>query len=161
MRAAVVLAVWAGACGPSSAQVRSAKTASYEADPIQLMELAASAARDEHYQIGDVNPQELTFITRARMYSPEGDLESPGAEGFIQSRPGSVFVSFVVHIVEGEMGRKCIVVKPHTLQMVQGSPKPRELDPEDPNLPGFVKGRADALALAIYQRAKRFLVQPP
>ena len=49
-----------------------------------------------------------------------------------------------------------IAVTPDTLQLVAGSPQPRHLAPDDPYLPPFVLGRADALALAIYERAKPY-----
>jgi hypothetical protein len=36
----------------------------------------------------------------------------------------------------------------------------RELAAEDPNLPPFVKGRADALAIAIYERTRGYAIAP-
>ena len=43
--------------------------------------------------------------------------------------------------------------------MLSGSPKPRELKPDDPFLPPFVLGRADELQFEIYERAQP-LVEP-
>jgi hypothetical protein len=38
--------------------------------------------------------------------------------------------------------------------MIPASPTPRERRADDPNLPPWVLGRVDSLALAIYERAK-------
>lgn len=144
------------ACGASSAEIKTAKTSTYIADAHQVLELAAAAAADEHYKIGDESGMALSFATAPKVYSSEGDLESPGAEGFVQMRAGSVMVSFIVQVVQVDPGHVAVSVTPKTFQMISGSPKPRELKPDDPYLPTFVTGRADALALAIYERAKSY-----
>jgi hypothetical protein len=67
-----------------------------------------------------------------------------------------VRVVFHVKLVPSGAERFAIEVTPDTLQVVDGSPQPRHLAPDDPYLPPFVLGRADALALAIYERAKPY-----
>jgi hypothetical protein len=74
----------------------------------------------------------------------------------VQVRDGSVRVTLHVKVIEGADHRVSVVVTPETFQVLQGSPKPRELKPDDPYLPAFVTGRADALVLAIHERAKRY-----
>ena len=89
------------------------------------------------------------------MYSAEGDRESAGADSYTQFRDHSVLVSQIVTVVPvDEEGAFVVTVKPHTLQMLSGSPQPRELTEADPNLPPWIHGRVDALALAIYERLK-------
>jgi hypothetical protein len=139
--------------------VKTARTATYNAEPAKLLEVALDAARGS-YKIAGVDQAHFTFITQTRVYSPEGDLESAGAENFVQARDRSVAVQFIVQ-VEGEPHRAVITVTPKTLQILSGSPQPRELKPDDPGLPPFVRGRADALAYAIYSRAKSFAVAAP
>ena len=160
MRNVVALAVALAACGPSASEIRTAREATYHADPQQLVQLAMAAAR-EHYPIGAIDPSGLAFMTAPRFYGPEGDLESPGAGGFVTMMPGSVQVSFIVHVVAVGEHVCTVTVDPKTFQLVSGSPKPRELAPDDPYLPPFVTGRADALALAIYQRARPYAVAAP
>ena len=79
----------------------------------------------------------------------------------------SVKVSFVVTLAESDESQSrsgpsahyyMIAVTPRTWQYLAGSPQMRELAPEDPNLPPFVHGRADALAVAIHDRAKGFAI---
>lgn len=149
------------ACGPSAAEVKTARQTVYRADPGTLFELAMSTTR-ETYKIADVNKEDFSFITESRWYSPEGDLESPGAGGFVTMVDRSVAVSFIVQVTPSEThGDFGIVVIPKTFQHLEGSPKPRELPADDPNLPTWIHGRVDALALAIYQRAKGYAVAPP
>jgi hypothetical protein len=154
MKRALVLLV---ACGASNAEIHTAKLASYDAAPAQLLALAEEAAR-ENYQIGARDGD--GFATVPRFYSREGGLESAGAGDVVQVRAGSVRVTLHVKVVEGADHRIAVAVTPETFQVVEGSPQPRELKPDDPYLPAFVTGRADALALAIYERAKGYATAP-
>jgi hypothetical protein len=70
-----------------------------------------------------------------------------------------MMIIVVVEVVTTDLDRKVVVVTPITLQMLTGSPKPRELTPDDPNLPGWVRGRVDALAVAIHDAAKQHEVK--
>ena len=156
MGRAVLVALWMiAACGPSTQEVRQAQATRYRATPHDLLGIAEAAA-SETYKIGDVDEENAEFVTQPRFYDPEGGLQSPGAEGFTQVNGGSVRVAFVVQIVPVDDHHVSVTVTPHTFQVVAGSPQMRELTPDDPGLPGFVKGRTDALAYAIYERAKAY-----
>ena len=156
----LVLAAVLAACGPSSQEVRTAKLATYKIGSSELLHLAIDATKVE-YAIGEIAEDRLEFITAPRFYSSTGDLESPGAEGYVQLRPGSVQVQFIVQVAPTADGTAAVTVTPKTFQKLSGSPKPRELQPDDPYLPPFVLGRADALQLDIYHRAQQFVVPPP
>jgi hypothetical protein len=156
MRNVVLVIAALAACGPSAAELKTAKTATYAAPGQQLLELASQAASDT-YKVADVDRANLSLITQARFYSPTGDLESPGQGDYVNLQPGSLQVAFIVQILPTDDHHAAIQVVPRTFQLVSGSPKPRELAPDDPNLPGWVHGRVDALAMAIYQRAKPYV----
>jgi hypothetical protein len=141
------------ACGPSGAEIKTAKTTTYQMAGTDLLQVAEQAAQEE-YKIGDVNQPELVFITQPRFYGPEGDLQSPGAGGFVHTENHTVRLAFIVKVTELAGGDCAVTVTPKTFQFISGSPKPRELEPDDPNLPGWVHGRADQLALEIYELAK-------
>jgi len=152
------LVIVAAACGPSNAELRTAKTAVYRGDVARILALAEQGALDEHYKVGDVDDGHLTFETVGRFYSPEGDIQSEGAEGFVHVDHHSVKVSFIVTVAQTDTQQYMITVVPRTWEYLAGSPQMRELAPEDPNLPPFVKGRADALALAIYERTQGYAI---
>ncbi len=158
MRALLLVAIVA--CGASNAELRTAKTAVYTGDARKIMDLAEQGAADEHYKIGGVDDGHLSFETAPRFYSSEGDLQSPGAENYTKVDNRSVKVSFIVTIAETSTNQYMVSVTPRTWQYLAGSPQMRELAPDDLGLPPWVHGRADALTVAIYDRARGFVVVP-
>jgi hypothetical protein len=142
------------ACGPTAAEIKTAKTATYSADTSQIFQIALDVTK-ENYPIGGVDQDNYIIATRPRWYSKEGDLESAGAGGWAVTAPGSVLVQLYVKVFPVE-GGVSVLVEPKTFEQVPGSPKPRELAPEDPYLPPWILGRADSLQLAIYERAKAY-----
>jgi hypothetical protein len=141
------------ACGANSAEIKTAKTSTYRMNCHDLLSIAEDVASQD-YKLGDVNDSELSFITQLQWYGPEGDRESPGAGGFVNLQDRSVSVALIVQITSLDGGECAAAVTPKTFQLIKGYPKPRELTPDDPNLPPWIHGRADALSLAIYDRAK-------
>jgi hypothetical protein len=149
----LVLVLALVACGPSAGEIKTAKTTTYQMAGSDLLAVAEQAAQEE-YKLGDVNQQELAFMTAPRFYSPEGDLESPGAGGFVNLADRSLKVGFIIQVTELAGGDCAVSVTPKTFQHIAGAPQMRELAPDDPNLPGWVHGRADKLAMEIYELAK-------
>lgn len=148
----LVLVAAVVACGPSNAEIKTAKATQYKAAPQTLFDIAIEVAQRD-YKLGDVDAQNARFATATQVYNAEGGRQSPGAGGFVQMGGGSIILSLFVEILEAERGQ-VVVVTPKTFQVVSGSPKPRELQPDDPNMPGWVHGRVDSLAMAIYEAAK-------
>ncbi len=145
-----VLAV--AGCAHSDAELKTAKLAQYDAAPADIYNLALVTAQTK-YKIAVSDPP-VDFWTAPRFYSPEGDLQSPGAGGAIHMDNHSVQVAFHVQIVPVTPHAIAIKVTPQTFQVLKGSPKPRELTPDDPYLPPFVLGRADELTFEIYDHAR-------
>jgi len=146
------------ACGPSSSELRSAKTAVY-ADGSQVFAIAEQAAGEENYKLV-ADEGHLTFETVPKWYSSEGDLQSAGADNYTLIHGSSVKVSFIVAVTSTGPGEYAVTVTPHTYQYVSGSPQLRPLEPNDPYLPTWVTGRADSLAMSIYDRAKGLALKP-
>jgi hypothetical protein len=159
MRTLPLLLLVFAACAVSNAEVRTAKTAQYVTDHgEQLFAFAEQAAADKNYKVGAADDGHLTFETQPKWFSSEGDLQTAGADDYTLIRGHSVKVSFVVVITETQENHYVVTVTPHTWQYIGGSPQLRPLEPEDPNLPPWVLGRADALTVAIYDRSKGFAV---
>jgi hypothetical protein len=156
MRIVALLLLAFAACGPSAAELHTAKTTVYTTDGAQLLALAQQAASGEHYKLGAVDDGHLMFETQPTFYSAEGDLQTPGAGDYTRVDNNSVKVSFVVELTEVADRQFAVRVTPHTYQYIAGSPQLRPLEPADPNLPPWIHGRADALQVAIYDRAKSF-----
>ena len=147
------------ACGPSAAQIKTAKTAVYTAAPNQILDIAVQVAQ-RTYKVNDIDPQKRTFVTTGQWYSPEGGRRGTTNEGngdYVNAGGGDVMLRLEVRVLDMErMGDVAVEVKPHTFQLVAGSPQPRELTEDDPNLPPWVHGRVDSLSLGIYDAAKQF-----
>jgi hypothetical protein len=158
MMRGVLLVLMVAACAASDAEVMTAKSAVYQADGAQIFQLAEQGAMDENYKIATTDDGHLTFETLGRFYSPTGDLQSEGADGYVTAGNHSVKVSFIVAIQQVGNNQFAVSVKPRTWQLLAGSPQMRELAPNDPSLPPWVLGRADHLQLAIYDRTKGFAV---
>jgi hypothetical protein len=109
------------ACGPSNSELRTAKTAVYNTDGSRLFAIAEQAAGDENYKLGAVDDGHLTFETVPKWYSPEGDLQSAGAENYTQVDNHSVKVSFVIAVTSTGPNQYVVTVKPHTWQYIPGA----------------------------------------
>ncbi len=151
-------------CGPSSGQIKTAKIAVYTAAPNQILDIAVQVAQ-RTYKVKDIDPAKGVFITEGQWYTPEGGRIGTTDEGngdYVNAGGGDVRVAFEVRLVPVDpdaTNRFSVVIEQHTFQLVSGSPQPRELLTDDPNLPPWVKGRVDSLALDIYEAAKP-LVRP-
>ena len=146
------------ACGPSSRQVKVAKLTVYKLSSSSMMDLSMQVAQ-RTYQIGAVDEVARTFATQPQWYSSEGGRRGATNEGngdYIHAGGGDVELTLIVKIETISSGKVAVTITPRTLQLISGSPQPRELDPEDPNLPGWVHGRVDALAVAIYEAARQY-----
>jgi len=153
MKWALILGLVLAACGPSNAEIKTAKMARYAASPQTLFDIAVNVTQRD-YKIGEVDAEGARFATAEQIYSAEGGRQSPGAGGFVNMGGGSIMLVLIVEVMSSD-GGNVVVVTPKTFQMVSGSPKPRELTPDDPSVPGWVHGRVDALSVAIYQAAKQ------
>ena len=147
------------ACGPSNAQIKTAKTAQYTASVDTIYDIALATAQD-NYNIGEAERENGRFLTAPQFYTAEGGRQSTGADDMVMVGPGSVRVELLVEVVATGDKQVAVTVTPRTFQVVSGSPKPRELAPDDPSLPPWVLGRADALQVAIYERAKGYTGSP-
>lgn len=153
----LTLVVGVMGCGPSNAQIRTAKTAQYKAPARSVLDVAVQVAQDA-YKVRDIDIENVSFVTEPQWYSPEGGRISATNEGggdFVNAGGGDVQVWFVVRVRETAPDRVMVEITPKTMQLVGGSPQPRELKPDDPNLPPWVLGRVDSLAVAIYEQARK------
>jgi hypothetical protein len=154
----LVLAL-ASACGPSSAEIRQAQTAQYSGAPAEIFAVIEQTVGEE-YKIADIRRDDgFALLTFQQWYTPEGGRQSAGAGDYVQLDDRSVNLSLLVELVEMDQNRIMVTVTPKTLQFISGSPQPRELKPDDPNLPGWVHGRVESLYVDINKRLKQFVAQ--
>ncbi|MFN0253596.1 MAG: hypothetical protein ACKV2T_42405 [Kofleriaceae bacterium] len=162
-------------CGPSTKEIRTAKAAEYNAPPKHLMDLALQVTQF-NYKIGAIDIEGLKFSTEPQWYTPDGGRLSsfddgsgeyvnaggqrPSADGGRRSEGDDYQVWFVVKVRLVGSDKAMVEITPRTFQVVVGSPQPREILADDPSLPPWVQGRADTLALAIYEHARKKYLPP-
>lgn len=153
-----VLAISVAACGPSSGQIRAAKSAQYDAPAKSVLDVALQVAQ-RTYKVGAMDFETLTFATVPQWYTREGGRISPTNDGvngdFVSAGGGDVQVTLFVKVKQVEGGQMLVVVTARTYELISGSPQPRELLPDDPNLPPWVLGRIDSLSIEIHGEAKK------
>ncbi len=155
----LVLALAISACGPSSGQIRAAKSAQYNAPAKSVLDVALQVAQ-RTYKIGAMDFETLMFATVPQWYTRDGGRISPNTDGssngdFVNAGGGDVQVTLFVKIRQVEGGEMLVVVTAKTYELISGSPQPRELAPDDPNLPPWVLGRIDSLSVEIHDEAKK------
>ena len=152
------------ACGPSAAELKTAKTASYVGDPKTMFETVI-ATTGETYKVAEATQDGETYklITAEQWYSPEGGRQSSGTGDYVQIDDRSIRLQLLVEMTSQTISdtrtRTMVVVTPVAYQHIAGSPQPRELKPDDPNLPGWVSGRVDSLHLAIHKSLQKYASQ--
>ncbi|HEX5062605.1 MAG TPA: hypothetical protein VFV99_24705 [Kofleriaceae bacterium] len=147
-------------CGPSAAEIKTAKTAHYRGNASEMFN-EVIAVTQETYKIANANggdEDSYVLATVPQWYTAEGGRESAGDQGYTQIRDHSVRLELIVELVS-VAGGFMVTVTPKTFQALSGSPQPRELKPDDPNLPGWVPGRVDSLQLEIHKRLQNYAVQ--
>lgn len=157
----VAVVMGAAACGASSVQVKAARTAVYRLPAKSMLDVAIQVAQQD-YKINSntIDPASNSFATEPQFYTKDGGRKSPSAGGFLQNlQQGDVQLWIEIRVRQVESDTVFVDIVPHTMETVLDSPKPRELKPDDPNLPPWIGGRVDSLAVGIYDAAKQYAVQ--
>ena len=162
----VALLAALAACGPSSGQVRSAREARYTGSRAEVF-MAAMQAVEKSYPIFRSDPDIATFITEGRWYEADGtyadnanaNRDTAGAAVNL-SQDGSTFVGFVIKVV-GDSPPYQVVVDHSAHQVRSGYSAPYKFLQDDPQLPGWVRGKVENLQLEVHARLKARLVSPP
>lgn len=152
-----VLALLAGACGPSGKEVAMAKQARYRGDKLALFG-AVKQATENKYKLQKSDETTLGLQTIARWYNPEGQAVSANM-GDVRDVPDqSLNISLIVELLpEGE--NYVVAIKPVMLRYHRGRPNPDMLDPQDPSIPGWARGKVDQLHFDIYEALKSYEVK--
>jgi len=144
------------ACGPSSGQVRAARSARYSAEPGVVFEGVRDAVASLH-RVTESDPLAGVMITEEKWYEVDGTSASRDANDNWLLGEGAVMLALQVAI-KGEPGAWYVEVTPFVLQHQSGSPRPRQLAPDDPQMPGWVQGKIDNVYLAVHEHLKPHVV---
>jgi len=145
------------ACGPSSGELKSAKTARYKGDKLALFN-ATKDATQAKYQLQKSDENALGMQTTGRWYTPEGLAASERADDMRDVPDNSLNIALVVTLVpDGDA--YVVQVKPLMMRYHAGTPKPEPIQEGDPSVPGWATGKVDQLALSIHEALKQYEVK--
>ena len=153
----LLLSLFAFACGPSSGELKSAKTAHYKGDKVAMFN-ATKDAVEAKYKLQKSDENALGMQTNGRWYTPEGLAAAESGGDMLVVPDNSINIAFVVTLVPD--GDSYVVnVKPLLMRYHAGSPQPEPLTENDASLPGWVHGKVDGLALDIHNALKDYEVK--
>jgi len=140
-----------------------AKQARYQGDKLQLFAAMKSSVEGK-YKLEVSDETKLAMKTIGRWYTPEGTVSNwtpADARGPDRGLPDrSLNISLVAELLpEGD--NWIVHIVPVILRFNDGSPKLDPLRPDDPSLPGFVNGKSDELAFAIWKKMQPFEIKSP
>ena len=154
-----LLTILAVACGPSSKEVATAKSARYQGDKLALFQ-ATKGVVEAKYKLQKSDETTLGMQTLPRWYSPEGLATSAGIDDERDMPDKSIRMALVVTLLpEGDAW--FVKVTPVMQRKNAGMPKPDELKEGDPSLPGWVDSKVDQLALEIHKALAQYEVKKP
>jgi hypothetical protein len=154
-----LLTILAVACGPSSKEVATAKSARYQGDKLTLF-AATKSTVESKYKLVKSDETTLGMQTEARWFSPEGLAQTPRGDDMRDVQDKSINIALVVTLLPD--GDAWIVkVTPVMARYNQGIPKPEPVKETDASLPGWVEGKVDQLALDIHKALAQYQVKQP
>ena len=134
----------AHACVPNAGEVKVAHEALYRMSPELVLETAMEVAKDKRYEI-QLDRQHRVFAAH-----PSGSMIARDTQAPRQYPGGYPHWALEVAVIGTADGCR-VTVTPKVWQERLYA-QPVYFSPDDPNTPGFVLDRADALSLAIYHR---------
>ena len=151
----VSLAVMA-ACGPSSAELKTARETTYTAPPATLFAAAKDGLAALHYDIRETDEGNLRLETQPIWFTPQGQIDTTTGENIARLQEDSIHLTYVVQLAKatGDAYRLTVVPligRKHGLTSV-----PDNVAREDPSLPGWVEGKTTALEVNLHDRLKQY-----
>jgi hypothetical protein len=145
------------ACGPSSGELKAAKTAHYKGDKSAMFNIVKETTAAK-YNLQKADEAALGMQTTGRWYTPEGLGASERGDDMRDVPDNSINIALVVTLVpDGDA--YVVQVKPLMMRYHAGSPKPEPLTEDDPSVPGWAHGKVDQLALDIHAALKNYEVK--
>ena len=130
---ALLVAAFAFACGPSSGELKTAKTAHYKGDKLEMFNLAKETT-EAKYKLQKSDENALGMQTVGRWYTPERLAASERGDDMRDVPDKSLNVALVVTLVpDGDA--YVVQVKPLMIRYHAGSPQPEPVGEDDASVP--------------------------
>jgi len=154
-----VALVLVAACGPSSAELKTAQDTTYSGAPATLFAAMKSAVEDANNKIHTSNDADLTVETDGIWYTPEGQIDTTVGDNIARLNDDSVNIAYSVKLAQaGSATTYKVQVTPVIGRKHGLSSTPDKVDPDDPSLPGWVAGKANSLRVHIHDKMAMYAV---
>lgn len=144
----VSLAAALAACGPSSSEIKQAKTARYTCEFDQIFKTVIEVVKEETPPLGETDPERGVVMSDFRWHSSSGMRKESGATDVVQGDLGFVLV---VALVKDDAGFG-IRTFPRVFSQAPDTPRGREMSRDDANWPGWAEGKADKVQIGIHEK---------
>ncbi|MEZ4398622.1 MAG: hypothetical protein R3B06_01290 [Kofleriaceae bacterium] len=147
------------ACGPSAAQIKTARTAQYNTTASAAFQAGVAALPANGFKIDQADPVAGRALSQARWFERDGTSAAKDANGNPRVADGAVVVAFEIGVVS-EGSTVSVKVVPHVQQHRDGLSATVPLAEDDPSMPGWIHGMLDNIYLDIYNKLKASAVAP-
>lgn len=148
------------ACGPSSAQIKTARTARYNASAAEVFQAGVAALKANDYKVEQVDPVAGRALTSVKWYEVDGTSMSRDSDGRPQMTSAGGIMFAVEIAVVPDASTFYVQVIPHVQEMKAGFSAPIDIKEGDGAMPGWVTGKLDNLYLSIYDALKKSAATP-
>ena len=144
------------ACGPSNAELNSARATTYKGPASTLFAAAKDGLTANHYDIRETDEGNLRLQTQPIWFTPEGQIDATTGENISRLQEDSIHLTYQVQFTkaDGDTWRLSVVPligRKHGLTSL-----PETVDKDDPSLPGWVAGKTRSLELDLRDRLKPY-----
>lgn len=147
------------ACGPSSGQIRTARTARYHTTASAAFQAGVAALTQNGYKVANADPVLAKALTTGRWYESDGTFAMKGGDDLVIQQEGMIFLTLAIAVVpDGDAFR--VEVTPHGLQHRAGYSAGFPLKPSDPSMSGWITGKVDNVYLSVHEALKKDAVAP-
>lgn len=148
------------ACGPSAA-LKEARGARYQGTRDEVFLAVNDALKAEKQVVERSDPEQAALLTRGRWFEKDGTYEDKALDDTaVLAEDGSIFLAFIVR-VEGDAAPFRVVVEPSVDQVRSGYSALYHMNPDDPQMPGWVTGKLEKLELGLHKRLQGKFIAPP
>ena len=136
------------ACGPSSSEIKAAKTARYTCEYERIFQTAVEVVKEETPPLGETIPEKGYVASDFRWHSSSGMRKESGAT---QVDAGDV--GFLVEVaIRKDATGFFIQAIPRVFSQSPDTPRGREMSHDDANWPPWADGKADKVSLGIHEK---------
>lgn len=149
--ATLVMLVALVGCGPSTAQIHTARSARYRASPEALLAATVVALRDHQYQIAGVDPVAGTMQTEPIWFSALGTKRSNYRTHAIDR---DIRFAIAARVEPRAEGTFAVTLEAVAARAHNGLHELVPIDAQDADVPSWFATRLDDVYVDIYQRLR-------